>query len=106
MRKTHEMKKERTEMQTVTLGRGDTMISVIHAEDFAGMCFHKQNLPIGQETDEHRGKTDEDIGAFLRIITTDARSLDVLITACERAKAFLPSAEDDWPAKAGERMDS
>lgn len=66
---------------TIQLGCGGVIISDNYAIDgtHAGVCF---TLGSGEICEEHKdffGKTDFEIGAFLRIIATKPESLQVLI---------------------------
>lgn len=75
----------------VVLGNQDKIISDIHndEEGWAGFCISNTDCPIGEvfETD---AKTDIELNAFVRIVSTKVESLDALIAAIEKAKTFLP----------------
>ncbi len=76
-------------MTDIELGFGNKIISDIHnhEEGWAGFCVSHGNCPVGEEI--YAGKTDIELGAFLRIRTSNPDSLDVIIEACERAKSSL-----------------
>ena len=81
-------------MNEIQLGNADTLISDINneAEGWAGVCFSEHDCEVGEEfkTD---AKTDNELGAFFRIISTNPKSLDVLIEALQRAKVFIDNLE-------------
>lgn len=79
---------------TIQLGDGKTNISsVVSDEGFAGICFSESSDvgEVGISHDEDKGKSTNDVGAYLQIITTNYKSLDALIKACESARSLLPS---------------
>ncbi len=77
-------------MLTIELGNGDTVITDILGPEakWAGVCFTRHECPVGTYVDMG-ADTDIEMGAFFRIVATDPKSLDVLIAACERAKALI-----------------
>lgn len=81
-------------MQTIELGKGEHVISDIHNDDenWAGFSITLAKCAVGQIYDTD-ATTDIELGAFFRIITTNPASLDVIISACTRAKAFLNNGE-------------
>ena len=78
-------------MLDIELGKGNTIVSDVHNVDgkWAGICISYGEARTG-ELVELEGDTDEEIGAVLRIRSTNPKSLDVVIAACERAKALIP----------------
>ena len=79
-------------MLTLELGKGDIIISDIREKDtdaeWHGICFtRRESGEIGDIAPGMEGKTTTEVGAFLRVTATNPKSLDVLIEACERAKA-------------------
>ena len=77
-------------MITIELGNADHVITDVLLEDegLAGIAFTLQQCPIGEEF-ETEAKTDIEMHSYLRIISSKPESLDVIIAACERAKARL-----------------
>lgn len=81
-------------MQTIELGHGDTLITDIFNKDegWAGICLSDGRCEVGEFADTD-AKTDEELGAYLRIITSNQRSLEVIIEACKRAITHLKNQQ-------------
>jgi hypothetical protein len=81
---------------TIQLGDGGTTISDVHSDDgFHGVCFSECNVNDGVGADRSEdvgGKTVDEIGAYLQIITTNPASIDVLINKLKLAKKALISS--------------
>lgn len=81
-------------MFTLELGKGDIIVSDIREKDedaeWQGVCFtRRESGEVGDNVQGMEGKTTTEVGAFLRIISTDPASLNILIMACEIAKLRL-----------------
>ena len=87
-------KLNRDDSNEIELGSGDVIISDIHnvKDKWAGVAFSQGECKVGEYV-ENGGKTDIEIGAYFRIISTNPKSLDVLINALWRARRQL---DDDF----------
>ena len=84
---------------TICLGDGQTVVShVIGDAGFHGVCFTEctEDSEVGDDrTSELRGRKVDEIRAYFQIITTNPRSLEVLISKLQLAKdALVKSIED------------
>lgn len=83
------------DMQEIMLGDGKHIISAVMqrppgiGSEWAGFCVTRQDCPVGEKF-ETNAEYDTDLGAFLRIVSTNPVSLDMIIKACEHAKKELP----------------
>ena len=82
-------------VDTLKLGDGCTIMAAVKIpqQNIAGVCFVAGRGEIGQLYPELEGKTDGESKAFLRILSSDSRSLSVLIEKLQEAKAILEAAE-------------
>ena len=82
--------KQNPNLFDIELGNGDKIISDLYNEKagWGGFCISNGKCSVG-EIIETGAETDNDLEAFLRIRTTNPESLDVIIAACERAKARM-----------------
>ncbi len=82
-------------LQEIMFGDGKHIISTVMqrppgiGSEWAGFCVTKQDCSVGEKF-ETNAEYDTDLGAFLRIVSTNPVSLDMIIKACEHAKKELP----------------
>jgi len=92
--KDHRIHKSEEGVPTIQLGCGGVIIADNYAIDgsHAGISFTLGKGDIGKPHRHTHGKSDGDIGAFLRIIATKPESLQILINKLELAKANFGAA--------------
>jgi len=72
----------------IELGNGDKLVTDIFAPDgeWCGIAISEGDCPVGEFADIE-AETVGELEPLLTITTKDPKSLDVIIAACERAKA-------------------
>lgn len=78
-------------MLEIILGYGDKIVSNIHDDEsgeWVGIAISDGDCPVGEFT-EIEAKTVNELNPLMVIKTANMASLDVIISACERAKSMF-----------------
>ena len=80
----------------IEMGHGNLVISDIHNADegWVGVAFTDDNCPVGEYFDTD-AETDNEMGAFMRIRTSNRKSIQVLIYALLRADEILAGMQEE-----------
>ena len=73
-------------IQTLVLGDGSTIIGCLGHPDYSGVCFSPGVGNVGDDAPEIKGLLDFKADVFLKIITDNPDSIQVLIDKLELAK--------------------
>ncbi len=82
------MHKVRNIYLDIMLGQGDTIITDIVGDGWSGIAVSDGEAEIGEVIDTGAKKV-EDLNPIVTIVADNIKSLNVIISACERAKDHL-----------------
>jgi len=81
-----ELQKDENGIDYIELGDGSTIVGELIHDDYSGICFSHGSGAVGAFHPEVEGKMDYQADVFLKIISSNPDSIQVLIDRLRSAK--------------------